>query len=66
VRLEAKQYSANATTKSAAANVARGSNLITLVADSPIQRGSLKLALQLTRTTATGYGTGGGIETSHK
>lgn len=66
VRLEAKQYSANATTKSATANVARGSNLITLVADSPIQRGSLKLALQLTRTTATGYSAGGGIFTTHK
>ncbi len=62
VRLSAQQYSSVANNRAVSVAVAGGSNRLSLVAD-PLQKGSLKIALKLTRTTATGYTprSGGGL-----
>ena len=62
VRLTAQQYSSVANNRAVSVAVAGGSNRLSLVAD-PLQKGSLKIALKLTRTTATGYTprSGGGL-----
>lgn len=54
VKLTAKQFSAVANTRNVPTKIATGSKQISLVAGQ-IQKGSLKLALSITRTTATGY-----------
>lgn len=62
VQLTAQQYSSVADNRAVSVAVAGGSNRLSLVAD-PLQKGSLKIALKLTRTTATGYTprSGGGL-----
>lgn len=54
VQLTAQQYSSVANNRAVSVAVAGGSNQLSLVAE-PLQKGSLKIALTLTRTTATGY-----------
>lgn len=54
VQLTAQQYSSVANNRAVSVAVAGGSNQLSLVAE-PLQKGSLKIALALTRTTATGY-----------
>ena len=54
VQLTAQQYSSVANNRAVSVAVAGGSNQLSLVAE-PLQKGSLKIALKLTRTTATGY-----------
>lgn len=54
VQLTAQQYSSVANNRAVSVAVAGGSNQLSLVAE-PLQKGSLKIALNLTRTTATGY-----------
>ena len=54
VQLTAQQYSSVANNRAVNVAVAGGSNQLSLVAE-PLQKGSLKIALTLTRTTATGY-----------